>query len=217
MDENNILSAEAVAQLRAIVDTPLPDDGLTKAIGQFLYFQNRIELHIEKLVLSLCPQLTHFLKNKNRMGFGDKLVLLESVTPDFDKLPLFELLNELNKFRNKLAHKEYNDGMFDADRMVRLVKASFFGHSESLDRIGNAGKITIAVKAVAITNMYMEIITSAEKMGRDEDEELKARVQLFDASLYGISRRFRNLIMKFQMNLKDAELKEYQRKKGNFS
>ncbi|MEK2645267.1 hypothetical protein [Bdellovibrio sp. BCCA] len=214
MDNQNEMSQKIWDQLKDVVERPGPSDDLSRAMGQFLFYQNRIEILMERLILSLCPQVKHYMESKNKMNFSEKLLLLESVTADFDKIPLFKLLKELNTVRNKLAHKEFSDDMFDSEKLLKLVQASFPMGPPELARVGNAGKITIAVKASAVTNIYLECIVNTERFGREEDAEFKFKDELAETYRNALEKRLRNLIMKFQTRLKEPELGEYQKKLG---
>src|SRR5437868_14515524 len=99
--------------------------------------------------------------------------------------------------------------MFDSLKIIKLVKDSFHMGPSDLDRVGRAGKITIAVKASGITNIYLECLVGVERFGREEDAEFKMKDSLATTYQNALEKRFRNLIMKFQTSLKEPELGEF--------
>ncbi|WP_041583593.1 hypothetical protein AB1A81_12275 [Bdellovibrio bacteriovorus] len=214
MEDQNKLVQKALDRIKGAVERPGPSDELSRALGQFLFYQNRIEINMERLILSLCPQVKHYIESKTKMGFSEKLLLLESVTPDHDKLPLFRLLRELNGIRNKLAHREFSDDMVKAEHLITLIQSSFHMGPRELSKVGDSSKISIAVKASEVTSIYMDSLVGAERFSREEDPEFKLKDEIAGTYQNALEKRLRNLIMKFQTNLKEPELGEYQKKQG---
>ena len=183
-----------------------------KIIGLYFYYHLKIEQSIEKLILALAPEIN--LKYFDHLKYFGKLKILKSLTPNSSKLAMFKLLHELNKVRNKFAHKiEVDPSHFknSSNKLRELFEKSFF-HSplnkKSEDDHSENNPIFDILEIIGWTSCYIDLLATQEDIGARKGMKLKLFKIAKSFSHKFIARRFSILMYMFQTGIKSGEAPE---------
>lgn len=219
MSESEVDMQEQIRKvlLPLVLQDDVPDDDISKSIGSFLYYHNRIERNIENLVLSLVPELSYYFENK-QLRYEDKLLLLKSFVENSGDIQIFNLLKKLNVIRNKIAHNEYSDEMFDTDELIKIFLGAFAFYKEpnvlqKLETVGKTSKITILLKCVMLTSKMMDLLAATEKFGKEHPKGLGFFSKLQTIANEKVYKRFRTLMLQFQTLKSGEEINEQEKGK----
>jgi hypothetical protein len=197
------------------------DDNKAQSVGQFLYYHSQINMNMKKLILSLLPELD--LKILKLNAYKDKLALIKSLTPNSDKLPLFQLLEKINSVRNKIAHEDPNKMDYSNinQPLLNLFKLSFqWGLDDEvmkkLSKVGKSGEITTATKITMLTSKSISLLARVEELGKKEDKILNSFEILRKFSSLYVRRRFSILMYQTQYLTKSEDTPEEFKEKEAF-
>jgi hypothetical protein len=193
------------------IDNSTIDDSVAQKVGEYLYYHTQIELSLDSLIQSILPELEMDVLKID--SYSKKLSLIKSLTPSASELGLFDLLEKLNSVRNSFAHESPDNIKFHKINkpLINLFKRSIRCEEKvyaKLEKIGKSGDITIPVKVIYMTKVYLDLLVKFEKLGKEEDKTLRSFEALRKFSSLFVRRRFSILMYQFQTSIESGDAPE---------
>lgn len=180
---------------------------LAQRIGQYFYYYSQIDEILTRIINSLLPELNLTIlgieSSLDGNSFRKKIELIKSLTPNASELKIFPLLEKLNSIRNKLAHTSPKnlDLSKTNKELLSIFKESFVINDEIFDKLSKSvasnDEISIPVKVILVTKMFLELFANIENLGKREDKQLRIFESVRKFSSLYVRRRFS--ILAFQM------------------
>lgn len=217
MLDNKELNKQIVELVNTtLAELPLPNEDISKTLGMFFYYHNKLSTLIESIIINICPELKYYLNTKPNISFKEKLNLLMSFTSNHGDLELFNLLKKINSIRNDLAHQEFDESMINIDELSTSFFSSFkiLQENEFRRKILKNDKATFlnaTVKILMATVQCLNLIKATEIFGREHDSHnsnLKIMNQLQKKARTLVYNRFTSIILQFQTGLSTNEIQE---------
>lgn len=216
-DDN--FSKEAIDGLTKIIESFTNQESieatLAQRIGQYFYYYAQIDEILTKIVRSLLPELDLSImgldSSLERNSFLKKIDLIKSLAPNSDQLKIFSLLKKLNAVRNQFAHSQPDKmNLTKTNReLINVFKEAFVLGDDLLQKISNPKKvndeISIPVKIILVTKMFLDLFVNIEILGKKEDKHLRLFESVRKFSSLYVRRRFSILAYQIQTRSKSKD------------
>jgi hypothetical protein len=200
------------SMIKEVLSRDKIQDDTAKYVGEFLYYHNRIDNCLGNLLFSLVPEMKFEEIEVRDFKFKLKLALVQSLTPNQDKLAFFRLLSKVNKIRNDFAHEDplEIDHLKNNQALLNLFHESFDLGKELKNKIDKLKKDSIAMTSTiaSATCLYLEVLVESEIIGKREESTLKTMELIRNYTGLYVRRRFSILAYQFQTGKKSGEAPE---------
>ncbi len=192
------------------------EDRLAQRLGQYFYYYAQIDEILTKIVRSLLPELDLSImeldSSKGQNSFLKKIELLRSLIPNSHQLKIFPLLKKLNTVRNEFAHSsptklnltKMNQDLISVFRDAFVLDDNLFQKAST--SIKSNDEISVTVKIILVTKMYIELFSNIETLGKKEDKHLRLFESVRKFSSLYVRRRFSILAYQIQMQSKSGHV-----------